>query len=54
MNISDFIDGTAYINLYRSRFKCDEDFEDYCRFLEIPTTANCIQISVSKGEVTYI
>lgn len=53
MKIGDYKNGTAYIILRRSQFKFEEDFEDICYFLKIPTTVDRIDVPVCEGEYTF-
>ena len=49
MNINDYIEGTAYLILYRGQFKSENEWENICSFLNLPTTTNRIQIDVERG-----
>ena len=59
MNIYDYRPGTSFIRLYRSKFKCEEDFEDLLKFLDLPLDCGIIDIEVEatkvviKGETHY-
>lgn len=46
MNIFDFKAGTAFIRLYRDKFKHEEDFEDLLKFLDLPLDYQIIDIEV--------
>lgn len=50
MNIDDYKVGTTFIRLYRSKFKCDEDFEDLLSFFKLPVDCTMIEIDVAKGD----
>ena len=49
MNINDYIPGTAYLLLYRSQFKSENEWEKICTFLNLPTSTAKIAIDVEKG-----
>jgi hypothetical protein len=51
MNIYDYRPGTSFIRLYRSKFKCAEDFEDLLKFLDLPLDCGFIDIEVSADKV---
>lgn len=59
MNIYDYRPGTSFIRLYRSKFKCEEDFEDLLKFLDLPLDCGIIDLEVEatkvviKGETHY-
>lgn len=59
MNIYDYRPGTSFIRLYRSKFKCEEDFEDLLKFLDLSLDCGIIDIEVEatkvviKGETHY-
>ena len=59
MNIHDYKPGTTMLRLYRSKFKCEEDFEDLLKFLDLPLDCGIIDIEVEatkiviNGEVHY-
>lgn len=48
MNINDYIDGTAFLILYRGQFKSENEWEKICAFLKLPHTTDKIKISVDK------
>jgi hypothetical protein len=52
MNIYDYKSGTSFIRLYRSKFKCEEDFEDLLKFLDLPLDYGLIDIEVSADKIT--
>lgn len=54
MNINDYIEGTAYLILYRGQFKSDNEWEKICSFLDIPTTTNKISIDVERGSYRVV
>ena len=45
-NIFDYQPGTRFIRLYRSKFKCEEDFEELLKFLDLPLNYGIIDIEV--------
>ena len=49
MKIADFYPGTAFIILYRSQFRHDEDFENILRFLKLPETYDIIRLPVIES-----
>ena len=51
MNIYDYRPGTSFIRLYRSKFKCEEDFEDLLKFLDLPQDCGIIDIEVEATKV---
>lgn len=51
MNIYDYRPGTSFIRLYRSKFKCEEDFEDLLKFLDLPLDCGIIDIEVEATKV---
>lgn len=51
MNIYDYKPGTSFIRLYRSKFRCDEDFEDLLKFLDLPLDCGIIDIEVDASKV---
>lgn len=50
MTISDFKEGTTYIKIKRNWFKCEEQFEDICKFLELPEDCLYIELEVAGGK----
>ena len=51
MNIYDYKPGTTFIRLYKSKFKCEEDFEDLLKFLDLPLDYSIIDIEVEATKV---
>ena len=51
MNIYDYRPGTTFIRLYKSKFKCEEDFEDLLKFLNLPLDCGIIDIEVEATKV---
>ena len=51
MNIYDYKSGTSFIRLYRSKFKCEEDFEDLLKFLDLSLDYGIIDIEVSADKI---
>jgi len=51
MNIYDYRPGTSFIRLYKSKFKCEEDFEDLLKFLDLPLDCGIIDIEVDATKV---
>lgn len=51
MKIYDYKPGTSFIRLYRSKFKCEEDFEDLLKFLDLPLDYRLIDIEVSADKI---
>ena len=51
MNIHDYKPGTAMLRLYRSKFKCEEDFEDILKFLDLPLDYGLIDIEVAADKI---
>ena len=51
MNIYDYRPGTSFIRLYKSKFKCEEDFEDLLKFLDLPLDCGIIDIEVEATKV---
>ena len=51
MNIHDYKPGTAFLRLYRSKFKCEEDFEDILKFLDLPLDYGLIDIEVAADKI---
>lgn len=51
MNIYDYQSGTSFVRLYRSKFKCEEDFEDLLKFLDLPIDCGLIDIEVEAAKV---
>lgn len=51
MNIYDYRPGTSFIRLYRSKFKCEEDFGDLLKFLDLPLDCGIIDIEVEATKV---
>lgn len=51
MNIYDYRPGTSFIRLYGSKFKCEEDFEDLLKFLDLPLDCGIIDIEVEATKV---
>lgn len=51
MNIYDYRPGTTFIRLYKSKFKCEEDFEDLLKFLDLPQDYGIIDIEVEATKV---
>lgn len=51
MNIYDYRPGTSFIRLYKSKFKCEEDFEDLLKFLDLPLDCGIIDIEVDAAKV---
>lgn len=50
MDISDCVNGSAYIKLYRSDFKDSYAFDSYCRFLRCSTKVDALKVYVIHGE----
>ena len=59
MNIYDYKPGTSFIRLYKSKFRCEEDFEELLKFLDLPLDCRIIDIEVDatkvviNGEIHY-
>lgn len=59
MNIYDYKPGTSFIRLYKSKFRCEEDFEELLKFLDLPLDCGIIDIEVDatkvviNGEIHY-
>lgn len=53
MTTSDFQRGTTFIEINRSWFKCEGQFEKICEFLELPTDCVSIEIEVDGGNDVY-
>lgn len=51
MNIYDYRPGTTFIRLYKSKFKCEEDFEDLLKFLDLPLDCGIIDIEVEATKI---
>jgi hypothetical protein len=51
MKIYDYKPGTSFIRLYRSKFKCEEDFEDLLKFLDLPLDCGIIDNEVDATKV---
>ena len=51
MNIYDYKPGTSFIRLYRSKFRCEEDFEELLKFLDLPLDCGIIDIEVDATKV---
>lgn len=51
-NIYDYQPGTTFIRLYRSKFKCDDDFDDLLKFLDLPLGSSIIDIEVDASKTT--
>lgn len=51
MNIYDYKPCTSFIRLYKSKFKCEEDFEDLLKFLDLPLDCGIIDIEVEATKV---
>ena len=49
MNINDYIEGTAYLILYRGQFNSDNEWEKICSFLNLPATTDRIKVNVERG-----
>ena len=49
MNREDYIDGTAYILLWRGQFKNESEWESICSFLCLSADTNRIKIYVDRG-----
>ena len=49
MKIDDYYPGTAFIRLYRSHYKHEEDFENILKFLKLPLTYDYIDIPVQES-----
>ena len=50
MNIDNYINGSAYVKLFRSDFKDDQTFDRYCRFMRQPEASDVLKIYVIYGE----
>jgi hypothetical protein len=50
MDISDYVNGSAYISLCRSDFKSDYTFDSYCRFMRQPESSDFLKVYVIYGE----
>lgn len=50
MDISDFVNGSAYVKMYRSDFKDDIAFNSYCQFMKCSIEAEALKIYVVYGE----
>lgn len=51
MNIYDYKPGTSFIRLYKSKFRCEEDFEELLKFLDLPLDCGTIDIEVDATKV---
>ncbi len=51
MNIYKYKQDMSSIRLYRSKFKCEEDFEDLLKFLDLPFDCHIIDIDVQSTKV---
>lgn len=51
-NIFDYQPGTRFIRLYRSKFKCKDDFEDLLKFLDLPLDCGILDIDVDAQKIT--
>ena len=51
MNIYDYKPGTSFIRLYKSKFRCEEDFEELLKFLDLPLDCGIIDIEVDATKV---
>lgn len=51
-NIFDYHSGTRFIRLYRSKFKCEDDFEDLLKFLDLPLDYGILDINVDAQKIT--
>ena len=51
-NIFDYHPGTRFIRLYRSKFKCEDDFEDLLKFLDLPLDCGILDIEVDAQKIT--
>ena len=49
MRIDDCYPGTAFIRLYRSHYKHEEDFENILKFLKLPLTCDYIDIPIVES-----
>ncbi len=49
MKIDDYVSGTAFLRLYRSHFKYEEDFENILRFLKLPENYEILRLPVIES-----
>lgn len=47
MTISDFHVGTTWVSIKKDWFKCAEQFEEICKFLELPEDCYAIEFEVT-------
>lgn len=50
MDIENYINGSAYVKLFRSDFKNDDTFDSYCRFMRQPESSDVLKVYVIYGE----
>ena len=50
MDIENYINGSAYVKLFRSDFKDDQTFNRYCRFMRQSEASDVLKIYVIYGE----
>jgi hypothetical protein len=52
MKIDDYESGTAFIRLYRSHFKYEEDFENILKFLKQSEQYTYVDLPVYENDIT--